>query len=255
MRLTSFPFSFPSGFKRRSVDRHRRSGPLPVNDSDNTGAAPAGSDAGDDPEQNSVTIWIKGLKAGDADAIRQIWNRYCDALVGVARNRLGESPRAVSDEEDVALSAFYSLCRRAADGQFGDLNNRNDLWWLLLAITRRKAIDQVRHGQADCRGGEAVTVSISAAESERPGEPPLFRFDELISNEPTPEYLAVLSEEYERLLRLLRDDSQRRVAILRIEGHTPREIAAALTISLRSVERKLDIVRKTWARDAGLVLP
>ena len=53
----------------------------------------------DDP----VTLWIEGLKAGDEAAVADLWNRYFDRLVQLARQRLGSTPRRVADEEDVAI--------------------------------------------------------------------------------------------------------------------------------------------------------
>lgn len=37
------------------------------------------------------------------------------------------------------LSAFHSFCRAAAQGRFPRLNDRNDLWQLLIVLSDRKA--------------------------------------------------------------------------------------------------------------------
>ncbi len=56
--------------------------------------------------EDSVTVWIASLKAGEADAAQQLWQRYFEALVRLARDRLRGAPRTVADyEEDAALSA------------------------------------------------------------------------------------------------------------------------------------------------------
>ena len=93
----------------------------------------------------SVTAWIEQLKAGDAAAAAPLWQGYFRRLVGLARQKLGAAPRGVADEEDVALSAFDSFCRAAAQGRFPRLDDRDDLWQLLVMITTRKAIDLVVH--------------------------------------------------------------------------------------------------------------
>ncbi len=64
-------------------------------------------------DEGSVTRWVGGLKAGDAEAVRQLWERYFADLVRLARARLRDAPRAVADEQAAALSAFDSLCRGA----------------------------------------------------------------------------------------------------------------------------------------------
>jgi DNA-binding NarL/FixJ family response regulator len=71
---------------------------------------------------------------------------------------------------------------------------------------------------------------------------------QFLAAEPTPEFLAVMEEEQARLLAMLGDDAQRQIATLRMEGHTNEEIAQQLQISLRSVERKLGIIRDTWSQ-------
>ena len=67
--------------------------------------------------EGSVTLWIKSLKTGDQLAASSLWRRYFDTLVRVARGRLRNAPRTVSDEEDVALahSTAFAAARRPVD--------------------------------------------------------------------------------------------------------------------------------------------
>ena len=53
---------------------------------------------------------LRGLKNGDPEAIERLWADYFQRLVGLARKMLPKSARREADEEDVALSAFQSLC-------------------------------------------------------------------------------------------------------------------------------------------------
>ena len=67
--------------------------------------------SGDRPNDASVTLWIADLRRDAADdAAQKLWGRYFDRLVHLARGRLRTAPRGPADEEDVALSAFHSLC-------------------------------------------------------------------------------------------------------------------------------------------------
>jgi len=59
----------------------------------------------------------------------------------------------------------------------------------------------------------------------------------------------MLDEEHQRLLSLLRDERLRQVAISRIEGRTVAEIARDLGLCARSIERKLRLIRNTWASE------
>ena len=83
----------------------------------------------------------------------KLWRRYFEALVRLARDRLRGAPRAMADEEDAALDAFDSFVRGAARGRYPRLDDRDDLWRLLVVITERKAIDQAQHERRQKRGG------------------------------------------------------------------------------------------------------
>src|SRR3954453_9317495 len=104
----------------------------------------------------SITRCIEALKGGDHDAARRIWEAYFHRLVGLARARLHDAPRRAADEEDVALSAFDSFCRGVDAGRFPRLDDRHDLWQVLVLITVRKAIDIRQHEGGQVRGGGKV---------------------------------------------------------------------------------------------------
>src|SRR3954471_13996466 len=111
----------------------------------------------------SVTHWIGDLKAGGQEAAARLWGRYFHRLVHIARDRLREAPRGKADEEDVALSAFHSLCHGAAIGRFPELTDRNNLWRLLLTITAQKALDHRRREGRLKRGGGRTTIATGSA--------------------------------------------------------------------------------------------
>lgn len=196
-----------------------------------------------DPFDQSVSLWIRDLKQGDNEAAGKIWNRYFDRLVRVASRRLGNAARRIADEEDVAVSVFNGLCQGAAAGRFDQLQSREDLWSLLVAIAGRKAVDQIRRQTSRKRGGTDLR-----GESVFQGLPDAGAgFDGFLEEEPTPEFLAIIEEENERLLAMLRDDTQRDIARLRMAGHSNEEIADTIGISLRSVVRKLNLIREIWS--------
>jgi DNA-directed RNA polymerase specialized sigma24 family protein len=194
----------------------------------------------------SVSTWIAGLKAGDADAAQNLWQRFSVRLTDLAKRKMDGAPKSVADEEDIAQSVFSSVCRGAAAGRFADVLNRDDLWWLLLAITKQKVVDHIRRESAQKRGaGRVVQEGALSADA-------VVKLEAIIGDEPTPDFLAMLQEQNVRLLSLLRDDRLRSVAMSRIEGYTIPEIATRLAISTRSVERKLQLIRNTWAKELSL---
>jgi DNA-directed RNA polymerase specialized sigma24 family protein len=199
--------------------------------------------------EGSVTRWIGDLKAGGEAGAQHLWERYFDRLVGMARNRLRGAGRrlAVADEEDAALSAFDSFCRGAAAGRFPRLTDRDDLWRLLVVLTVRKAIDQLqRQGAAKRGGGRLVGESAVAGGESASGGSAL---DRIVGSEPTPELAAMVVEEYRRLRHVLGDEALRQVLDLRLEGYDREEIAGRLGCAVRTVTRKLDVIRQTWLED------
>jgi len=200
-----------------------------------------------DEAGRSVTHWIGPLKAGDADAAAALWRRYFEALVRLARARLGGAPRAVADEEDAALAAFDSFCRGAAAGRYPRLDDRDDLWRLLVVLTERKAFDQARRQRRLKRGGGKIVGTPQPAFGDDPGG----ALEGVAASEPTPEFAALVADECRRLLGRLRDDSLRQVALLRMEGYSNEEVAQHLGCSLRSVARKVELVRRTWTDEGS----
>src|SRR5262249_53689169 len=95
-----------------------------------------------------VTYWLSGVRAGDHDAAQRLWEGYFSRLVGLAQRKLAGRPRTLNDPEDIALSAFNIFCGAAAQGRFPKLNDRHDLWQVLVMLTARKAIDALRREQA-----------------------------------------------------------------------------------------------------------
>lgn len=197
--------------------------------------------------ERSVTEWIRELKEGEDQAAKRLWDRYFSRLVACARKRLRNVPRRSFDEEDVAQSVFLSLCRGAEQGRFPKLNNRDDLWQLLVMLTRDKVVNQVRRNTRKKRGGGLVRGDsiFRGTEGDRAG------FDVFLGQAPDPKFLAALDEQYHRLLQALRTDDQRRVAELRLEGYSNDEIAAQLGVTTRSIERKLKIIRTQWTKELG----
>ena len=185
-----------------------------------------------------VTRWIRRLRAGDRDVIQGLWERYYRAVVALARRGLGDLPRGPADEEDVALSAFDSFCRAAEQGRFPRLEDRGDLWQVLIVLTARKAADLVEH-EARARR------DFRRAEGRDAGEPGRDLL-ELVSQEPDPAFAAQVAEECRRLLARLGDEELRLVALRKMEGYTNEEVAAQVGCAPATVERRLRLIRKRW---------
>jgi DNA-directed RNA polymerase specialized sigma24 family protein len=190
----------------------------------------------------SVTGWIGLLKQGDAAAAQQIWDVYFRRLVDLARARLRSAPRRAADEEDVALSAFDSFCRGAARGRFPRLDDRDDLWQLLVVITVRKACDLARREGRQARGSGRVQVLSDLADCG---------IDLGIAGEPTPELAAQVADECRRLLSLLENETLRSIALWKMEGDTNQEVAARLGCARVTIDRKVAVIRRAWTDESA----
>jgi len=193
----------------------------------------------------SITRWIAGVKAGDPAAVQPLWDRYFARMVHLARVRLRASRcrDAGSDEEDAALSAFDSLCAGLAEGRFPQLADRDDLWLLLVVITTRKVSAQSRRQLRKKRGGGQVQPASDHPDPDSDDD----ILARAVGSEPTPEFAAMVAEEYRRLLDRLGDDVLHKVAILRMDGFTTDAIAEQLGCARRTVARQLALIRRILA--------
>jgi RNA polymerase sigma factor (sigma-70 family) len=185
------------------------------------------------PSEGSVSQWIRLLQAGDPAAAQPLWERYFRRLVGLARQRLQGRTYGAGDAEDVALSAFDSFCRRAAEGRFPQLADRDSLWRLLVVITARKASHLVRDEQRRRRGGGQQQRDL----------------EQILGPEPSPEFAALVAEEFRRLLALLDSVELEAVAVAKLEGCTTAEVAEKVGCAPRTVERRLRLIRAIWSEE------
>jgi DNA-directed RNA polymerase specialized sigma24 family protein len=179
--------------------------------------------------EGSITSWVNKLASGDSDAAGPLWVRYFRRMVSLAAGRL---PGRKADAEDVALSAFFQFCRAAADQRFARLASRDDLWHLLVVLTARKAVDWRKHQTAQKRGGPTQGLP-----------------DEVSSSGTDPALDAVVADEIRALFDRLDGDDLREIAQLKLDGYTNEEIAGKLGCTVRTVCRRLALIRDIWEAD------
>lgn len=197
--------------------------------------------------RGSVTQWIAALETGDSDAAQQeIWNRYFRRLVGLARWKLGDSPRRAEDEEDVALGALNSFFTGVEAGEFPQLRDSDNLWPLLAKITVRKALNQRERQLAAKRGGGRVRGD---SVHQHPNTGSVLTAAEFVDEEITPDTLAAMRDQCQRLIDVLPDQQLREVVRLKLLGHTNAEVAEELGVVERTVQRKLSLIRTYWGEE------
>lgn len=189
-------------------------------------------------EPESVSEWLQQLKAGNESAADQLWTRYFEKLIAIAakQSRRYGCPTGKLDLEAVAASVFESIWRGANAGRFQHVADRNQLSWLLQALVCRKVVSHIRRELADKRGGRIRHVSLSD------------EIGEILVAEPSSASLSVFEDQYTYLLGLLRDETLRRIAVLKVQGASSDDIRREVGISSATLTRKLKLIRETWQR-------
>jgi RNA polymerase sigma-70 factor (ECF subfamily) len=171
-------------------------------------------------------------RAGNQDAARQLFDRYVDRLVALARRRIGSRLASRVDPEDVVQSVFRTVFGRLREGQF-HIEEQDDLCKLLMRVTVHKVLRQVEyHGAAKRDAG------LEAAQGEGPQE----RVLELLDREPPPETVVAFLDELEHFLTRL-GPLERQVVELRLQGHSNEDVARQLGVVDRRVRRIVERVR------------
>lgn len=182
----------------------------------------------DNPSTDLVFRW----QGGDQEAAGELFLRYAERLLALARSRLSAKLSRHVDPEDVVQSAYRSFFVGARDGRFV-LRQSGDLWRLLVAITVHKLQKQVERHAAGKR-------DLGKEPHDQDGSWTLQ--DEILAREPTPEEAAALADTLEHVLKGL-EPRQRRMVEMRLQGYELEEIAKSVRRSERTVRRVLDQVK------------
>lgn len=188
----------------------------------------------------SVTSIFQRLRAGDTESAKQLWERFFPRLIGLAR-RVLSGRELPSGAEDAVQLAFFRFFRRVEMGEFEDISGRDELWKLLSIMTARIAFQQQRSERTQKRGaGRTVLESDLLHRSSHP-----FSLDDLLGAVAPPDCDMICQD----LLNQL-DQDVREVAILRLAGYTNQEIKEIVGRPLRSIERRVQLIRAVWSEYA-----
>ena len=110
-------------------------------------------DAVDKPHGDGDPELIEGVRRGDEDAFRRLFNRYASTGKALAQRVLGDSNLA----EEVVQETFSVVWRDA--NAYGDEGGSVKSW--LMAMVHHRAVDLVRREEVHCRGaGISIPQSI-----------------------------------------------------------------------------------------------
>jgi DNA-directed RNA polymerase specialized sigma24 family protein len=189
----------------------------------------------------SITHWVQQLQEGERTAAQRLWEVYVQRLIQLALKKLQGLPPQLADPEDVALSAFKSFCLAAERQRLPRLEDRHDLWQVLVMLTRNKA---AKLREYHCRG-KRDHRRVRREADMAPEDSRAF-YELLQSGEPDPQFAAEVADQCQWLLQILPDEHLRQLAQRKLEGYTNVEIAELLGCALATVERRLTRIRQFW---------
>jgi DNA-directed RNA polymerase specialized sigma24 family protein len=185
----------------------------------------------------SITRLVPQLRHRNELAIEEIWRRFVHRIHSAACPVIAGLAPGAGDAEDVAQSAFHAFCEAAASDKLPPIASRNELWRLLLTFTRRKAVNRLRHELRARRGGGAAAVCNTVA------------VNQACDGALGPVQRVELQEALDELLLKLAATGDTRLATiarLRLEGVANQEIANELGCTVRTIQRKLQILERLW---------
>lgn len=185
----------------------------------------------------SITSIFQRLRAGDAASAKQLWDRFFPRLLGLARMVLAGRELPIGAEDAVQV-AFFNFFRRVELGKVDDDAGRDDLWKLLSMMTAQIASKQRRSEKAQRRGGGSILLE-SELENDQGSE---FNLDEMLGPIAPPDCDLICEDLLNRL-----DHDVQEVAVLRLAGYTNSEIKDIVGYPLRSIERRLQLIRSVWS--------
>lgn len=195
---------------------------------------------------------VSELGEGDRQRVQQLWDQYFDKLMQLANQKMPARLRRICDGEDLALSALNSFIEGAEKRRFPDLQDPSDLWSLLVVISKRKMSYRIRSAKRLKRGGGQVRgESIFLMPDQAAHAETVAGLESFFSDEPAVEDISEIGERIAVLLEKLGSDEFRQVVELKLQGCTHEEIAETLDISVRTVHRRLLMVRQVWTETAS----
>ena len=189
------------------------------------------------PDNSSDRTLIRQLQQGQDDAALQIYMRYAERLIRLARRQTPQDMASRFDPEDIVQSVFRTFFRRASSGQYA-LPEGDELWKLLLVIALNKVRSQGAYHRAKKRDVRR-TSSLPQDHHDFVGEQ-----DEQAAR-------WILESLIEDVIKR-QPETNRDIIRLRIEGHEVQSIAEQTQRSKRTIERVLQNFRTELLKEISI---
>lgn len=167
-------------------------------------------------------------QSADEDAAYNLYVRYAERLIHLARQKTPADLATRVDPEDIVQSVFRTFFRRASAGQY-DVPEGEELWKLLLVIALNKLRTQGAFHRAEKRDVQKTSTLMPEQERAKQG----------IDAGLAKQFLEMAIDEVVSKL----PEASQMIVRLRIEGYEMQEIAQRVQRSKRTVERVLQSFR------------
>ncbi len=220
----------------------------------------------------SITRYLTGVKVGDPRAVRVIFDRCRPEVIRFAKQRLAKlkrraklpatiSGRAYQEVEFIDVAVLGSFFRCAKRGQVRELERRRDLWRILTTLTNRKVANMLKDlrkhlgqvpGRADqnpCPRPVPPIVGMIREELIRRLMGLLDEPDQVLRLIALVILQDVFGDEIHRLTGPLDENTRNVLQKMKGEPLTHMNIAKAVGRARSTVERKLDLLARTWGEE------
>ncbi len=178
-------------------------------------------------------VLVSDYQAGSESAARDLFDKYCERLMKLAKRRIGQRMASRFDPEDVIQSAFRTFFTRVKNDEF-TFEAEDDLFKLLVRLTVRKTLRRIEYHTAAKRN-----PNLETAQRTDDVEP----FSLLAGQQVTPDMEVALIDEFQDFIGNL-PELDRQVIELKIQGYTTAEIAEKVGSYERKVRRVLERIEK-----------
>jgi RNA polymerase sigma-70 factor (ECF subfamily) len=175
---------------------------------------------------------VADLRAGNESAAREVFDRYCERLMRLAKRRIGQRMLSRVDPEDVLQSAFRTFFVHLRNDEF-TFDGADDMFKLLVRLTVRKTLRQIAYHRAAKRNPELEA---------RSADPDHDMMLELVESGPTPDVEVALVNEFEEFVGKL-PPLDRKVLEMKLAGYSTAEIADAVGSYERKIRRVLERIQ------------
>ena len=194
---------------------------------------------GESRSNDTISFWVRELQTGNRAAASVLWERYKIPLTQFGRSLLDSRVRRTFDENDFASVSFHRFLQVLERGTTREIQSREQAWRLLSKIAKNLMLDEVDAQQAQKRGGGKIHGD-SLFFSREWGQ------EEGLWGTAIEESCLIDTEEFHQFLDGLGDATLKAIALALFQGVPKAVIASSSSVSVRTVERKLVLLKRLW---------